>query len=190
MTSTIYTLSCTDAIDFVCEATQGFAELDDQGNFKWANRAYADILNAPIELILNTPQEKWTHTADRKIENTLLNGVREGSAPGFTLAKRYIRRGSTPKRPLVIWGTLKAHGKFTETGEFVGCRVQFSPLPNSSYLQWGTLLLDHWKAVATVVTLLSTLILGSSERSQKLLQWVQSIAQSVDTEQESLSPGP
>ncbi len=106
----IHTLSCEDAIAFVCDAAWGFAEVTADGRFSWINRTYCEILNAPAELILSTHFKEWTHPADKEIDLELARQVAEGTIPGYTLAKRYIQRGSTPQNPRIIWGMLSVSG--------------------------------------------------------------------------------
>lgn len=198
MSRTIYTISCEDAISFLCESTWGFAELDADGKFIWVNKAYCEILNAPRELVLGTYSKSWTHPEDIGVDTELRKQVEDGTLPGYTLAKRYIQRGSTPKRPLVIWGMLRVQGKFSETGEFAGYRVQFSPYtPDRMALlsykvdlkkatQWAT---ENWRTLVLILATLTTLIFGSSEKLLILLQDVKNTTDSVDSVLDSSSSG-
>lgn len=199
MPRTIYTISCDDAISFLCEATWGFAEVDPTGHFVWVNQAYCDILNAPVDLVLGTTYQQWTHPEDLQVDEELAAQVRAGTLPSYSLAKRYIQRGSTPQRPLITWGMLRVQGKFTQTGEFSGYRVQFSPYdhrrePSKNYLEevkklliWMT---NNWKTIVAVLVVLSTLIFGSSENLLELLQELRGMTSTVDTLLDSSSSGP
>lgn len=194
---TIYKISCEDAIAFLCEAAWGFAEVDANGSFVWINRAYCDILNVPPDLILGTTYRAWTHPEDIGIDDELARQVREGLIPGYTLAKRYLQRGSTPQRQLVIWGMLSVQGKRSPTGEFAGYRVQFRPYQDS---QRGHLQLDikgatkwaiaNWKTILTVLTVSSSLIFGGSGPLLDAIRRAKDTADSVGSVLDSSSPGP
>lgn len=192
--SQLHLLSCADAIAFVCESEWGFAEIDPDGNFIWVNPAYCKILNAPLDLIINTNKREWTHPGDIGVDNNLSKQVKEGIIPSYTLAKRYIQRGSTPQRQMIIWGLLSVSGKWKETGEFVGYRVQFRPYidqsPSINLTEIVSWIKVHWKTILTIVTLLASLTLGSSSKLVELLVKVKDSSQSVDGALDSLSSGP
>lgn len=185
----IYTIACEDAIAFLCEATWGFAEVDSDGNFIWMNTAYSDMLNAPLDLILGTNYKTWTHPDDVEIDSELAEKVKNGDINYYTLAKRYIQRGSTKKNVRVIWGMLSVQGKYTATGEFVGYRVQFRPyndVPVSiDYAVKAKAILDwvvsNWKTIATIIAVSSTLVFGGSDALLDLLRKAKNTADSVDS---------
>ena len=195
----IYTLSCEDAIAFVYEAAWGFAEVDVNGCFIWVNRAYCEILNAPAELILNTHYVKWTHPDDMQIDVDLAEKVKLGEIPGYTLSKRYIQRGSTPQRQLVVWGLLSVCGKWTN-GNFAGYRVQFRVYESkqeslnlrdlSKVARKGfECIRTNWKTALTVLAIVMSLTLGGSEKLLDIVKRALEAKQSVDSLSESLSPG-
>lgn len=193
--SNISTISCEDAIAFVCEASWGFAEVSPAGKFLWVNPAYCAILNAPADLIIGTNFEQWTHEEDKNIDLDLARKVAIGELPGYTLAKRYIQRGSTPQNPRIIWGMLSVNGKWhqQQTGEFAGYRVQFRPYTRDGtgmdpakmlarvdwekVVRWTT---ENWKLIALLAGLLTTLIWGSSDKLLNVLKEVQSVQKQVD----------
>lgn len=194
---TIYKISCEDAIAFLCEAVWGFAEVNPEGRFIWINKAYCDVLAVPADLILGTSYRDWTHPDDLGIDDSLAQQVREGLIPGYTLAKRYLQRGSTPQRPLVIWGMLSVQGKRSATGEFAGYRIQFRPYqdnvvppakfdPVKAY-KW---IVSNWKTIVMVVTVSSSLIFGGSGPLLDLIKRAKETADSVDSALDSSSSGP
>lgn len=199
MPGAIYTISCEDAVAFLCEAAWGFAEVDVDGKFIWINRAFCDLLNGPPDLILGTSYRDWTHPDDLGIDDELKRQVKAGEIPGFTLAKRYIQRGSTPQRQLVIWGMLSVQGKHSPTGVFAGYRVQFRPyqdhlhpsrsvaLTVGSAYKWTR---ENWKTVLTILTVSSSLIFGGSDRLLDLLRRAKDTADSVDTVLQQSPSGP
>lgn len=190
MPQQIYTLSCEDAIAFLCEAAWGFAEVAPDGNFIWVNRAFCDVLNAPADLILGTRYQTWTHAEDLEIDERLAGQVKNGEINNYTLSKRYIQRGSTKEHPRVIWGMLSVQGKYSQTGEFLGYRAQFRPYEQepkqtlSSVLENTKILAEwtvkNWKIIATIIAVSSTLIFGGSETLIELLLRAKGTADSVD----------
>lgn len=197
MPGNIYTISCEDAIAFLCEAVWGFAEVDPGGRFIWINRAYCDVLNVPQDLILGTSYREWTHPDDLGIDDELARQVRDGLLPGYTLAKRYLQRGSTPQRQMVVWGMLSVQGKRSATGEFAGYRVQFRPYDSppqaglavdiKGTVKWA---MANWKTVLTVLTVSSSLIFGGSGPLLDLIRRAKATADTVDSVLDSSSSGP
>jgi hypothetical protein len=196
--ATIHTLSCEDAIAFVCDSTTPFAEIDANGKFIWLNRAYCEVLNAPLELIVGTHYKSWTHEEDVAIDVELANKVRDGEIPGYTLSKKYLQRGSTPQRPRIIWGMLTVSGKWRETREFWGYRVQFQPYtplsdgPLRQRIDWrasGKWILENWKTLATIAVVSASLIGGSSATLQEQLKKIRVTADSVESELQSSPSG-
>jgi len=193
----IYKIECEDAIAFLCEATWGFAEVTTEGNFVWLNQAYCDALNAPADLILGTNFKAWTHPDDVNIDSELAKKVADGEITCYTLAKRYLQRGSTKINPRIIWGMLSVQGKYSTTGECVGYRVQFRPyedFPKSlDYLARIKVILEwtiqNWKAIATVIAVSSTLVFGGSETLLELLKKIQSTTNSVESVLDSSQSG-
>jgi len=194
----IHTLSCEDAIAFVCDATWGFAEIDEHGKFAWANRTYCEILNAPIELILGTHFSAWTHEDDRKIAIELAEQVARGTIPGYTLAKRYLQRGTTPQNPRIVWGMLSVSGKWLETQDFVGYRVQFQPYtqPNAGQMKpwlrpreivaWT---LTNWRTLVTIAAVVMSLTAAGSAQLSESLKRAKEAVQSVDSVLQDSSHG-
>lgn len=187
MPRTIHKIECEDALEFLLEAAWGFAEVSPAGEFTWINPAYSKILNAPADLVLGTNYAQWTHTDDRDIDRALAEQVKAGEIPGYTLAKRYIQRGSTPQRQRVVWGMLSVSGKWNKTGEFVGYRVQFRPYelsePSHRRVQWKKVFewfATNWKMILTILVVLNALIFGSSERLLDVLRTAKEAKQSVD----------
>lgn len=179
---------------FICEAAWGFAEANPEGRFVWINRAYCDVLNVPRDLILGTHHRDWTHPDDLGIDDSLAQQVRDGLIPGYTLAKRYLKRGSTPQRQLVVWGMLSVQGKRLATGEFAGYRIQFRPYdqPLSQPIDWKKALawvVANWKTILTVLAVSSSLILGGSGTLLDLIRQAKDTADSVDSVLEPSSSG-
>ena len=172
MLGTIHTLSCDDAIAFVCDAIWGFAEVDEKGNFTWVNAAYCKVLSAPVELVVGTNFADWTHPEDLEIDRELARQVSVGEIPGYTLVKRYIQRGSTPQRQLVVWGLLSVAGRWNKEKVFTGYRVQFRPYnnfdaPQKRKINWkapAPWLLENWKTVLLMLAASTSLIFGGSEK--------------------------
>ncbi len=193
---TIYTISCEDAVAFLVEAAWGFAEVSPEGRFIWINRAYCEVLNVPPDLILGTSYRDWTHPDDLGIDDSLAQQVRDGLIPGYTLAKRYLKRGSTPQRQLVVWGMLSVQGKRSATGEFAGYRVQFrpydiptpqSPIDFKKAVAW---VIQNWRTILMVLTVSSSLIAGGSGPLLDLIKRAKDTADSVDSVLEPSSSGP
>lgn len=195
--ATIHTLSCEDALAFVCESAWGFAIVDDKGYFTWVNRAYCEILQAPADLIIGTKFGDWTFEEDLEIDLNLAKQVKAGEIPGYTLAKRYRQRGSTPQRPRLIWGMLSVQGKHSPTGEVAEYLVQFRPFddqtaaskPKFDWLKIAKWATENWKTIATVLAMSSSLIWGSSSTVSKILRDAKEAADSVDSALESSSSG-
>ena len=180
-------LECEDALEFLCEAVWGFAEVNSLGEFVWINPAYSKILNAPADLVLGTNYAHWTHVDDIDVDKSLAEQVKNGEIPGYTLAKRYIQRGSTPQRQRVIWGMLSVSGKWSKTGEFLGYRVQFRPYelsePKAPAIEWKSLFkwgVDNWKMILMIFAVLNALIFGGSERLLDALRAAKEAKESVD----------
>lgn len=188
MPKQIYTLSCEDAIAFLCEAAWGFAEIDPDGIFIWVNQAYCDVLNAPADLVLGTNSRKWTHPDDIEIDNELAGKVKAGEINYYTLAKRYIQRGSTKNNPRFVWGMLSVQAKYSPTEEFAGYRVQFRPYSDmqetADYLAKAKTVLDwaitNWKTILTVAAVSSSLVFGGSEKLLEMLRRAKDTADSVE----------
>lgn len=188
----VYTLSCEEAIAFCCEAIWGFAEVDVDGKFLWCNAAYASILNAPPDLVVGTSWMAWTHVEDLDVDEGLAEKVKTGELEGYTLAKRYIQRGSTPQRQRVIWGLLSVSGKWQKTGEFAGFRVQFRPYNNlerkpritnlRSFYTW--LKREHKTVIAIIVAISSMIFSG-----WKTLYSVQEVQKEATQQVEQLPSG-
>jgi PAS domain-containing protein len=198
VSATIHTLSCEDAIAFVCDSTTPFAEIDAGGRFVWLNRAYCEVLNAPIELIVGTHYKIWTHESDVEIAVQLANKVRDGEIPGYTLSKKYLQRGTTPQAPRIVWGMLTVSGKWLETREFSGYRVQFQPYAKQSVEQqisrinWretGTWVVTNWKTLVTIAAVSMSLIAGSSATLLEALRKVKDTVNSVESELQSSPSG-
>ena len=185
----IHKLSCEDAIAFVCDSTLGFAELSKDGRFIWLNRAYCEMLNAPIDIVMGTHFADMTHPADRGIDLELAKQVSEGAIPGYTLAKRYQQRGTTPQNPRVIWGMLSVSGKWLETQEFAGYRVQFQPYAQrsegpakdlikiSEAVNWCV---TNWKIMVTIAAVAMSLTAGGSAQLLDTFRRAKDTADSVE----------
>lgn len=168
----IHTLECEDAIAFVCDAVWGFALVEPDGTFGWVNKAYADVLNAPVELILGTHYKEWTHPDDVDIDIELAEKVRTGELAGYTLSKRYVQRGSTPKNPREIWGLLSVAGLWRDE-KFRMYQVQFRPYNNVQQslseqkwaARWDWIKAEYKTVLAIVVAIASTIWLGFEKLS-------------------------
>jgi len=188
VTAAIHILSCEDAVAFVCDSTTPFAEVDASGRFVWLNSAYCEILNAPAELIVGTHFKAWTHEDDIEIDSALANKVRDGVIPGYTLSKKYIQRGSTPQNRRIVWGMLTVSGKWLETREFSGYRVQFQSYTQSVEPQKPAIrvqevanwILLNWKTLVTIVAVSVSLIAGSSATLLEALQKAKSTVISAE----------
>lgn len=184
MPYSIHTISGEDAKAFVCEATWGMAEVAPDGTFNWVNPAYCKILDAPSDLVIGTKFADWTHPGDLAVDLELAKKVLEGEIPSYSLLKRYIKRGSTPQHPRIVWGILSVSGVW-EMQEFRSYRVQFQPLdPYSDQVKttwsrtaselwvwtkanWRPALrwtLANWKSLVIVISVSLSLMWGSSER--------------------------
>ena len=201
MPQEIYVLSCEDAVEFVCDAKWPFAIINAECEFVWLNHAYCEVLNAPQELILGTKFQTWTHKNDVDIDSRLAERVASGELPGYTLSKRYIRRGSTPSHPLIVWGLLSVVGKWDKTtGRVVGYLVQFRQYEAgmaidpqrvwsvaTTVVKWSVM---NWKAVLAGVAIATYLIWGNSAKLLDALHKAIEVKRSVDSALDSLSPGP
>ncbi len=194
-----YTLSCEDALSFIDESQWPYAAVNPDGEFIWVNTAYCKLLNAPRELIMGTTTQKWTHPEDVAINAELAEKVKAGEIPGYTLSKRYIQRGSTPKKQLVIWGLLSVTGKWETSGSFVGYRVNFLPYTHeekitlfkviSKFPEVIQLAKSHWKTMIVVLTIVMSLTATGSEKFLNTLRRVLEAKQSVESVLDSSSPG-
>lgn len=191
---TIHKIAPEDAIAFVCEATWGFAEVAPDGTFTWVNAAYCKILDAPPDLVLGTKFSEWTHPDDVEVDVDLAKQVREGQIPSYTLVKRYIKRGSTPQHPRIVWGMLSVSGKWKD-GLFVNYRVQFQPYEiQSQFKPWKlseviTWTKANWKSIATAIFVLLSLTWTGSEKLLEVLAKARRAAESVDGVLSPSSPG-
>lgn len=189
------TISCEDARSFCVDAAWGLGEKDVEGNYVWVNPAFCTVLNAPADLVIGSSYKHWTHAEDVSIEEALANKVKLGEIPGYTLSKRYVQRGSTPQSPRIVWGLLSVYGKWSETNEFLGFRVQFRPYDTTHQETWldpkkATLwVIKNWKTIATVAAVLSSLIFGGSETLLNALRKAEEAKQSVDTVLQPSSSG-
>lgn len=194
MSQDLHTLSCEDATMFVCEAVWGFAEVDKDGKFAWVNRSYCETLNAPAELILGTHFKDWTHPDDIDIDLTLAEQVVRGERKGYTLAKRYRKYGYPPQNPRYTWGILSVQGKWNETGEFSGFRVQYreyNHLPPQGRLDLKSIkqklwvgakwTLENWKAALTILAIATSLMSLGSEKLLNVLDQARDTAESVES---------
>jgi PAS domain S-box-containing protein len=192
----IHTIGPEDAIAFICEATWGFAEVSPDGVFNWVNPAYCKILDAPAELIIGTNYADWTHPDDIEVDKEYAQKVRDGLIPSYTLVKRYVKRGSTPANPRVIWGMLSVAGKW-ENAKFLSYRVQFQPydviqmrpqMPQIIGEVWKWMR-TNWKPIMTAVFALLSLTSIGSERLLEILQRAKQQVESVDGGSLPSSPG-
>jgi hypothetical protein len=194
MTHTIHKISAEDAIAFVCEATWGFAEVAPDGTFTWVNPAFCKILDAPPDLIIGTSYIDWTYPDDIDADIELARKVKDGEIPSYTFVKRYVKRGSTPKNPRLVWGMLSVAGKWDQ-GKFLSYRVQFQPYDViQSNPRWPQRLTEvlvwtktNWKSILTAVFVLLSLTWTGSE---KLLEVLQKAKQAADSADGALSPLP
>lgn len=188
-------LSGNDAISFVVESNWGFAEVAPDFTIRWVNPAYCAILGAPYSLVLGTSFVDWTHPDDIGIDADLAEKVKTGDIPGYTLRKRYLQYGSTPRRQFVIWGFLSVAGKWKD-GEFQGYRVQFRPFNNvdeAQKLKWKDALewtKRNWKTISTIAFLLTSLIFGGSERLLSILKDLRDAEKSVEQLTQPSTSGP
>lgn len=178
-----------DAIEFVCDATWGFAAIDADGVFIWCNPAYCKILDAPADLIVGTNFAAWTHPDDIAVAQKLAKQTKDGEIPSYTLVKRYIKRGSTPQHPRIVWGMLSVSGKWKDQ-VFQNYRVQFQPFDAElqatassrtatalKVLAWTK---ENWKSVATAIFVLLSLTWTSSTKLLDVLSKAKQAADSVD----------
>lgn len=181
----VATISCEDAKAFVCDAVWGLAEVDADGRFVWLNQAYAEILNAPISLVIGTRFADWTYEEDLQQDQDLADAVRRDEIDSYNLAKRYVQRGSTEANPRVVWGMLTVAGKWDKTGKFAGYRVQFQPYDLESqkakpkWQEIGNWILQNWKTILAIVIAMGSLISGGyatlSSASMEAKEAVQAI---------------
>lgn len=178
-----------DAIEFVCDATWGFAAVNAEGIFLWCNPAYCKILDAPADLIVGTNFAAWTHPDDLEVDQKLAKQVKDGDIPSYTLVKRYIKRGSTPQHPRLVWGMLSVSGKWKDQ-IFQNYRVQFQPFDadqsanassrTATALKVLTWMRENWKSVATAIFVLLSLTYTSSTKLLDVLSKAKEAAESVD----------
>jgi hypothetical protein len=187
----IHTISCDEAISFVCDAAWGMAKVSPEGNFEWLNPAYCEILNAPALMIIGTNFKVWTHPEDVGQDIQMAQDVASGKIPGYQFSKRYVQRGSTPHNERIIWGLLSVVGQWKDN-QFVGYLVQFQPYQNQvpqkisvvKVLSSATLILNwmrlNWGTILTIISVVSALILGNWDRLDQILQKANSVKQSVE----------
>lgn len=185
---TIHTLDCDDAKAFVCDAVWGFALVQPDGKFYWINKAYADILNAPIEIVIDTTSADWTHPDDLEIDEELAAKVRTGELDGYTLSKRYIQRGSTPRNPREIWGLLSVAGLWTKEKQFRMYQVQFRPYNNLAQNErnrkWSaayTWLKTEYKTAIAIVVAIATTIFAAYEKLSNVQNKTSEAVQQVES---------
>lgn len=195
MTLEVYTLSCEDAIAFVCEAAWGFGEISKDGKFLWVNDAYCKSLGAPLDLIRGTHFTEWTHPDHIEIDRVLSERVAKGEIPGYTLPKAYRRFGYPPNKPDYAWGILSVQGKWSKTGEFLGYRVQFREsniAPETTFVKWKELAewtVTHWKTLLAILVTSMSLIYGGSGKLLDTLKKAKDTAESVDSALQPSSSG-
>lgn len=200
---TEYTVTCEDAIAFLCESPTGYAEVDPEGVFRWVNEAYTRALNAHREQIIGTNFRKWTHPDDVGLDNDLAMKVATGEQSQYRMVKRYVRLGSTPRNPLIIWGELTVFGKFSDDGVFVGYRVSFVPFVSQSDGQsdifqkvnkWLPALVQsaqsNWKTILAVVLACLGLTQSNLERLLGRLQDTTDLKKELDDLSPSSLPLP
>lgn len=198
-----YTVSASDAIDFIVDSPTGYAEVSPDGHFRWVNQAYANLLNAHREQILGTHWKKWTHPEDVNLDADLARKVAAGQLRQYRMVKRYKQLGSTDAVPRIIWGQLSVFGKFSSEGVFIGYRVTFVPYLNHDssegsskidYEKWLhsllRLLADNWKtAVAVILTLVGSTF-ANSGRLLEQLQEIQETKEKLDGASPFFLPSP
>lgn len=197
--NTLHTLDPEDAISLICDSTWAFGTVDKSGRFDWVNQAYCDVLNAPPDLVIGTHFEQWTHEDDIDIDKELAAKVATGELPGYTLAKRYVQRGSTPVQPRVVWGLLTVSGKWEAT-KFVGYRVQYQPYNHfreagqaNRAVQWKAIadwVLENWKTILLIAAASTSLIYGGSEKLLSVLKESNEVTVQNQSQSPSSSPGP
>lgn len=193
-------LSCDDAIAFVCDSDWGFAEKNADGFYTWVNRAFCEVLNAPVDLVIGTNWADWTHPDDIEVERSMNTKVANGEVPEYTLSKRYIQRGSTPQNPRIVWGLLSVSGKWTNT-KFAGYRLAFRvyerPEPQRldvagivsrlrASAQWTV---KNWKLLITLAVLGASLTRTGSQQLLDMLRRAKEAKTSVDSVLDSSSSG-
>lgn len=195
MQSDIHILTCEDARAFVCDAPWGIALVNPDGTFDYVNRSYCEILNTPIELIVGTHFADKTHPQDKQIYTDLAKQVADGVIPGYTLATRYEQRGSTPQKPRTIWGMLTVSGKWLQTQEFAGYRLQFQPYEQrdvapsklakvKAIADW---IVANWRTLVTIAAVATSLTAGASVQLSDILNRAKETAASVE---QALPPSP
>lgn len=203
---TEYTLTCEDAINFICESPTGYAEIGVDDRFKWINQSYAAILNAHREQVLGTTWMKWTHPDDLGLDSGFSQRVQRGELRQYRMVKRYQQLGHTAAVPRIVWGELTVFGKFNEQGAFVGYRVTFVPYmgePSRTFdldvKKWLPALLklciENWKTVLAVILTLGGLTQLNSSKLLEQLQAVERLKQEIENSSSgsaypSLSPPP
>ena len=187
MSTTIYKITCEEAVSFVIDATWGLSKLSPEGNYEWVNPAYCEILNAPAQLIIGTHWKEWTYEADIKEQQALNEQVMSGEIPGYSYSKRYVQRGSTPKNRRIIWGLLSVVGKW-DNKEFKGLLSQFQPYDlQKGKIDWyraSYFVKQNWK---TLLGLLVVLLSWMGLNSDMLLELLQKVDE-VEESARSISP--
>lgn len=184
----LHRLDPQDAVDFIVESPWGFAEVSPEMKFRWVNPAYCKILGAAYTQVLGTTFMDWTHPDDVGGDLELAEKVRSGELANYSLRKRYLQYGSTPKRQIVIWGFLSVAGKWQE-GKFTGYRVQFRPFnaideSQKLVIDWREGILwagKNWKTIGVVILTLTSLIFGGSERLSSILSKIQEAEKSAES---------
>jgi PAS domain-containing protein len=198
MSNSIHTLDLQDALELVLDAPWGVAIVGVDFKFEWVNPAYCKILEAPADLIIGTTFAQWTHPEDLEIDVELATKVKNGTIPGYTLSKRYLKRLSTPQNPRIVCGMLSVAAKWQEN-HLIHYRVHFQPFESTrertigfqidpkEVVKWIRI---NWKTVLGVVIGLLSLTSIGSDRLLEILTKVKGTAESVDGALSPSSPGP
>ena len=89
------------AREIVEASPHGIALLDTEGLVLQVNPATERLLGYGRAEILGRPCQPFTHPDDHELELPLLEAVLRGASDGYTIEKRYLRRGGVP-----VWARL------------------------------------------------------------------------------------
>jgi PAS domain S-box-containing protein len=100
------------AREIVEAAPHGIVLLDLDGVVLEVNPATERLLRFGRDEIVGNSCQPFTHPEDHELETPYLKAVLEGTSDGYTIEKRYLRKGSTP-----IWARMEMRVIRDERGE-------------------------------------------------------------------------
>lgn len=199
----MHEFSCEHALAFVADSRIGMALVDPDFKFVAVNAAYCKILNAPRELIIGHTFRDFTHKDDIELDEQYAAKLKLGEESYYEFAKRYIRRGSTPQKQMIVWGLLRVESIWgTEAVPvFQGFRVTFEPFESvpKRGIDWTWLrddcvwVSENWKTAVTILAIVTSITGVGGAKLLQVLHEVKQVRSSVESELpssqlDSLSP--